>query len=69
LGFFDRDFFQLVETTNYDFILPSKTYQRHLETKAANFWDLVQSDQPPFNKTLLVLFDFSRVTLMHKPDK
>jgi len=34
------------ETTNYDFILPSKTCQRHLETRAANVWDLVRSDQP-----------------------
>jgi len=35
------------ETTNYDFILPSKTHQRHLETRAANFWDL-KSHQSPF---------------------
>jgi len=68
-GFFDRDFCKLAEITNYDFILPSKAYQRHLETRASNFWDLVQSDQSPFAKTLLVLSDFSRVTLIHKPDK
>jgi len=33
----------LNETTNYDFILPSKTCQRHLQTRAANVWDLVQA--------------------------
>jgi len=42
------------ETINYDFILPCKTCQRHLETRAANVWDLVQSDQPPFRKNLYV---------------
>ena len=31
----------ITETTNYDFILPSKSCQCHLETKAANVWDLV----------------------------
>jgi len=36
------------ETTNRDFILPSKTCQRRLKTRAANVWDLVQSDQAPF---------------------
>jgi len=36
------------ETTNYDFILPSKTYQRHSETRAANIWDIVKSYQPSF---------------------
>jgi len=30
---------------NDDFILPTKTSQRHLETRAANAWDLVQTDQ------------------------
>jgi len=25
--------------------LPTKTCQRHLETRAANIWDLVQTDQ------------------------
>jgi len=35
------------ETTNYNFILPGKTYQRHSQTTASNFWDLVQSDQSP----------------------
>jgi len=33
------------ETTNDDLILPSKTRQCHLQTRAANFWDLDQSDQ------------------------
>jgi len=32
------------KTTNYDFILPSMTYQGYSETRAANIWDLVQSD-------------------------
>jgi len=32
------------ETTNYDFILRSRTCQRHLETTAANVWHLLQSD-------------------------
>jgi len=32
-------------TTNYDFVLPCKTRQRHSETSAANIWDLEQSDQ------------------------
>jgi len=36
------------ETTNHDFVLPSKTYQRHLETRAANFWNLVQNGQSSF---------------------
>jgi len=27
---------------------PGKTYQSHFETRAANFWDLVPSDQSPF---------------------
>jgi len=45
------------ETKNYDFILPSKTCQPHLETRTANVWDLVQSHQSPFQKTVLV-FDF-----------
>jgi len=26
-------------------ILPTKTCQRHLETRAANVWDLVQTDR------------------------
>jgi len=30
------------------FILPSKTCQRQSKTRAANVWDLVQSDQPRF---------------------
>ena len=33
------------KTTNYDLILPRKTRQRHLETSAANVWDLDNSDQ------------------------
>jgi len=33
--------------TNQDFILPRKTSQCHLETRAANIWDLVQRDQAP----------------------
>jgi len=33
------------ETTNYDLILPRKSRQRHLETSAANVWDLDKSDQ------------------------
>jgi len=33
------------ETTMYDFILPSKTCQRHLEARAANVLNLVQSFQ------------------------
>jgi len=49
-AFFDSDFCKLAETTNYDFILPSKTYQCHLETRDANFWDLVQSDQSSFRQ-------------------
>ena len=57
------------ETTNYDVIFLRKTYHRHVEARAANFWDLLQSDQPPFDKTLLVLADFLRETLTHKPDK
>jgi len=36
------------ETTNYDFTLSRKSYQRHLETRRTNFLDLVQSDQSPF---------------------
>jgi len=43
------------ETTNYDLILPSKSYQRHSETRTANVWDLVHNQ--PFNKTLLVFAD------------
>jgi len=31
------------ETTNFYFILPSKTCQRHFETKAANVWDLLKN--------------------------
>jgi len=49
------------ETRNYDFILPSKICQRHVETKAANTWELVQSDQSPFQKTLPALRDFITV--------
>jgi len=41
------------ETANYDFILPSKTCLRHLETSAANVCDLIRSDQS-LNKTLLI---------------
>ena len=40
------------ETTNYDFILSSKTCQRNLETRAANVWDLVRSTNHPFNNKL-----------------
>ena len=36
------------KSPSYDFILLSKTYQCHLETWAANVWDLVQSDQSLF---------------------
>jgi len=36
------------KSTNYDFILPSMTYQGYLETRAANIWDLVESDQSTF---------------------
>lgn len=32
------------ETTYDDRILPSKIFQRHLETKTTNVWDLVQND-------------------------
>jgi len=28
------------ETTNYGFILVNKTRQRHIETRAANVWEL-----------------------------
>jgi len=35
-------------------ILPSKVCQRHLETRAANVWDFVQSDQSPFQLNLRV---------------
>jgi len=48
-------------TINYDFSLPSKTCQRHLETRAANVSDLVQSHQSPFQKEpclSLVSFQF-----------
>jgi len=31
------------ETTNYDFILPGKTSQRHFETRAAKACDLVKN--------------------------
>jgi len=33
------------ETTNYELILLSRTRQCHLETRAANIWDLDQSNQ------------------------
>jgi len=33
---------------SYLFILSSKTYPRYSETWAANIWDLLQSDQSPF---------------------
>ena len=33
------------QITNYDFILPTETCQRHLETRAVNVWYLVQTDQ------------------------
>jgi len=33
------------ETTIFDFVLPSKTCWRHLETRALNVWNLVQSDK------------------------
>jgi len=41
------------KTTNYDIILSTRTSQHHLETRAANVWDLIQSD-----KTLLVFAVF-----------
>ena len=34
------------ETANDD--LTNKAFQRHLETRAGNVWDLVQSNQSPF---------------------
>ena len=34
--FFHKSIATTNETTNYDFSLPSKTFQRHLETRAAN---------------------------------
>jgi len=46
------------ETTNYDPILLSNTPKRHLETSAANIWDLVQSDQ----WNLLVFANFFTVS-------
>jgi len=47
------------ETTNYGFILPSKTCQRHFETTSANVWHTVQSDNKhPFNKALFVFAAF-----------
>jgi len=36
------------KTTNNEFILPSKTYQRYLATRAASIWNVVQSDHSPF---------------------
>jgi len=33
------------QITNYDLILPTETCQRHLETRAAKVWYLVQTDQ------------------------
>jgi len=44
------------KTINYDFRLPSNTWKRHLETRAANVWDLVQSDQSPFHACLCCFF-------------
>jgi len=38
--------------------LPRKTCLRHLETGAANVWDLIQRNQSPFQKTLLVFYFF-----------
>jgi len=53
------------ETTNYDFILPSKSYQRHSETRTANVWDLVHNH--PFKKPCLSLLIFSQGKLIkHK---
>jgi len=51
------------ETTNYDFILPSKTCQRHLGTRRVNVWDLFQSNQSP-SKSCLSLLIFSRSKLI-----
>ena len=53
------------ESTNYKFILPSNTCQRHLKRKAANGWDLVQSDQSPFNTSLFVFAVFFTVNTHH----
>jgi len=36
------------ETTVYDFITPNKTCERHLETRSANVWNLVRSNQSLF---------------------
>jgi len=59
------------ETTNHDYILTSKACQCHLKTRAANVWDLVQSDQAPFTWNLVCLcWFFSRWTLvLYKPGK
>ena len=57
----------LNETTNYIFILPGKTSQHHLlETRSANVWALVQSDQSPFIKTLFVFTGFFMGSAHHK---
>jgi len=44
------------ETTYDDRILPSKIFQRHLETKTTSVWDLVQNDQSPFQWNLVCLY-------------
>jgi len=58
-------------TTNFLLILPRKTFQRHLETRAANCRYLVQSDQSPFQQNLACLCQFfhSVHSIIQQPDK
>jgi len=53
----------LDETTNYNFVLPSKTCHRHFE-RAASVWDLVQNNQSPF-QLYLVFAQFFTVNAHH----
>jgi len=45
----------LNETTDYDFILLSKTCQSHFETKAANVWEFTQKSELNLNDTEVFL--------------
>jgi len=47
------------ETANYDFIVPSKTCQRHLKTRAAQTSEMSsKAIKHLFNKILVVFADF-----------
>jgi len=56
------------ETIHYDFILPSKTCQRHskfLKQELQTSGISCKATKHPFNKTLLVFADFLTVNARH----